>query len=374
MFGLLFTIYFLDNPAERTSYVTRHPYILSFNPGQIAQHGSVNISISSFPEDFNNSILSAKVITPDGKVFKNDKLSSSNSLIYPQDFKPAKSDLLGNYTVAVTSKNDTLLISGSFRTLSSPFLSSFTNFIFGAGLGITIGVIGTLVTLVYQIVSQNNQDRSRRLNDKASWMIDNTKYYMALHADSSSICLAFKPQRKLNPSYKVVNAHNILFYTIKFYEDYQEFRKNCGFYYFDDYVTEDFLARVEDKIFNFMDEMTNDYSQLRQFFGLKTQVEFMNHENYNIYLDRLNLWLSDPKKSREYFLTHLTYKWVLLISINRALMITYTSTSKMAKSLELIVGSDRDILNSHIHSLNREFYDKEKELHFSLFPRKKKII
>jgi hypothetical protein len=122
-----------------------------------------------------------------------------------------------------------------------------------------------------------------------------------------------------------------------------------------------------------MDEMTNDYSQLRQFFGLKTQVDFMNHENYKLYLERLSIWLSDAKKSREYFLAHLTYKWVLLISINRALMITYSSTSKMAKSLELIVGSDRDILDSHIHALNREFYGKQKELHFSLFPRKKII-
>lgn len=373
MFALLFTIYFLDNPAERTSYVAKYPYILSLSPGQIAPHGSVNIAISSLSNNLNNSILSAKVISPNGQVFKNDTVPSSNSLIYPQNFQPAKSDILGNYTVVITLKNETLLISGSFRTLSSPFLSSFTNFIFGAGLGITIGVIGTIVTLVYQIVSQNNQDRSRRLDDKAKWMIDNTKYYMALLADSSSICSAFKPQRKLNPTYKAVNVHNILFYTIKFYEDYQEFRKNCGFYYFDDYVTEDFLAKVEDKIFNFMDEMTNDYSQLRQFFGLKTQLEFMNQKNYKMYLDRLTLWLHDAKKSREYFLTHFTYRWVLLISINRALMITYSSTSKIAKSLELIVGTDKDILDAHIHTLNQEFYGKEKELYYLLFPPKKKL-
>src|SRR5437867_87343 len=102
MFGLLFTIYFLDNPAEKTSYVVRHPYVLSFKPGQMAQHGSVKISISSFSNNFNSSNLSTKVITPDGEVFKNDTIPTFKWLIYPQDFKPAKSDLLGNYTVAVT--------------------------------------------------------------------------------------------------------------------------------------------------------------------------------------------------------------------------------------------------------------------------------
>jgi predicted KAP-like P-loop ATPase len=155
--------------------------------------------------------------------------------------------------------------------------------------------------------------------------------------------------------------------------DYQEFKKNCGFYYFDDYLTEDFLARVEDKIFVFMDEMTNDYSQLKQFFGLKTQVEFMDDKNYKIYLNRLKLWLTDDKKAQEYYLTHFTYKWVLLVSINRALMITYSSTSKMAKSLELVIGSDKDTLNSYIDSLNREFYGKNKDLYYSLFSRKKRL-
>jgi len=372
MFGLLFAIYFIDNPTERTSYITRYPYVLSFNPGQISQHGSTNISLSSFFDDFNKTSISLKIINPDGDVFKNES-NTSLSWIYPDDFKSANSDKLGNYTVAVISKDNTLLISGSFLVLANAFLSSFSNFVFGTGLGITIGVIGTIVTLGYQIVSQHNQDRARRLDDKAKWMIDNTKYYMALYANSTSICYSFKPQRKPNPNYESMNVRNILYYTVQFYSDFEEFKKNCGFYYFDDYETEDFLAQLEDKIFTLMDEMTNDYHQLRQFFALKSHIEFMDHKNYKLYLDRIKLWLSDPRNAEAYYHTHLTYRWILLISVNKALTVTYSSTSKIAKSLELGISSDKDTLISYIQSLNQEFYPADRAFYYSLFTNNGKL-
>jgi hypothetical protein len=368
LFSLLFTIYFLDNPTDTTSYGARYPYILSLSPGQIQQNGSIDIGFSSFLSTNNQSIITTTVVNPDGELFKSNRLSLNGSIIYPKDFVGSNSNILGNYTVAIIrSDDDILLISSSFSVLASPFLSSFSNFIFGNGIGLTIGVVGTVATMAYQIVSQHNQDRARRLDEKAKWMLENTKYYMALFGNSSSICNAFLPKGKTQPDTK-----DVLFYTTKFYSDYLVFKKNCGFYYFDDYLTEAFIANLDDKIFRLFDDMTGDYSQLKQFFELKDQTEFTNHKHFAKLRDKVSLWLSDGNNANTYYLAHLVYKSVLLVSINKGLMITYSSTSKIMKTLELSMVSDKDAIVSHINLLNHEFYDDNKDLYYRFFSERRK--
>jgi len=367
MFFSLFFIYFLDNPPDRSSYIARYPYVLSFRPGQIQQGGSTEIGFSSYRGTLDQSAI-AKVINPGGKLFEGNKSILNSSLVYPEDFNGGNSNLPGNYTVAIVSRSDdSILISGSFGASVIPFLSSFGSFIFGNGIGLTIGVIGTIVTIAYQVVSQHNQDRSRRLDDRAKWMLENTKYYIALYGDSSSVCSAFVPKGETQPDYGKFDAKDVLFYTMKFYSDYLEFKKNCGYYYFDDYQTESFIAQLDDKLFRLFDEMTGDYSQLKQFFELKNQTEFMNHEHFAEYKDRVSLWLFDQEKARTYYLSHLVYKSVLLMSINKGLMVTYSSTSKIIKSVELSMEHDKDDIVSYINLLNKEFYGNNDELYYSLF-------
>src|SRR5215211_6023912 len=138
MFFLLFFIYFLDNPADRPSYIARYPYVLSFRPGQIQQGGSIEIGFSSYGGTVDQSAI-ATVVNPDGKLFEGNKSILNSVLVYPKEFNGGNSNIVGNYSVAIVSaSDDRLLISGSFRASVSPFLSSFGSFVFGNGIGLTI--------------------------------------------------------------------------------------------------------------------------------------------------------------------------------------------------------------------------------------------
>jgi len=367
LFFLLLLVYFLDNPADRTSYLAKYPYILSIKPGLVTKDANTAISFSSFEISHGNEKYSLAVVNPEGHAFVNNNLIPSNSLKFPDDFIGASTQLTGNYSASVLNRNNVLLISSHFQVLVNPSLSLFTNFVFGSGLAITIGLIGTMVTMAYQVVSQHNQDRGRRLDERAKWMLDNSKTYFTLYGDSLGVCSAFIPIGSKKPNYTKFNTRDILFSIIRFYHDYGEFTKTCGFYYFDDYHTEDFLTKVDAKIFDLMDEMTGEYSELKVFFDIKTQSEFQVHPKYKMYQRRVKLWLSDRKNAEKLYLTHLVYNTILLVSINKALQITYGSTSKIKQGVEADVQTDKKYLDSHISRLNYEFYGANKNLHYSLY-------
>jgi hypothetical protein len=165
-------------------------------------------------------------------------------LEFPSDFGDASTDLQGNYTVILVSKNPNhVLTSVPFYVVTNPALSSFSNFLFNKGVAVTFGIVGVVITIIYQILSQLNQDRGRHIENKANWMIQNMDYHFYLHRDSVKICRQFNgpfqgenDDQRLERQVQDFDAESILFHTIRFCKDYSDFEKNPGTFYFDDYI------------------------------------------------------------------------------------------------------------------------------------------
>lgn len=159
-----------------------------------------------------------------------------------------------------------------FLVVRNAFLYYLSNFIFGTGAAIALGIIAVIITFLFQVLSQHNQDLTRRNEEKAQWMIQNSRYYLSLSHASEQICDEFS--NKKNPSMVDLthdpndySAEDILTNHIKFYKDYTEFEKNTSIYYFDDMDTEIFVQYLNSNILKLMTNMIgDDFTELNQFF------------------------------------------------------------------------------------------------------------
>jgi hypothetical protein len=280
-------------------------------PALLGSRGSAEISVSSLGGRLDSKNITILVTNPEGKKFYSKVNANSFSMLkFPNDFVGSSSSLVGNYTVLLVSKISSKILNAlELRIVSSPLVSSFSDFVFGPGLAITIGLVASIITIIYQLGSQQNQDRARRLEDKAKWMLENTRYYMYLISDSGAIYSAFpRHEGQLEPSYNNLDSDDLLSHIIDFYKHYVMFRENTGFYYFDDFRSEGFIEQLDTVIFSMFDEMTDDYSQLKQFFDSKTKADLTSNPDFKLRSDRIHTWLLDAGNARQCFLNLLVYR------------------------------------------------------------------
>lgn len=88
-------------------------------------------------------------------------------LEFPSDFVNASTDLQGNYTVILVSKNtDHVLTSIPFYVVTNPVLSSFSNFLFSKGVAITFGIVGLLSQLYIKFFHKSTKTADVELKTK----------------------------------------------------------------------------------------------------------------------------------------------------------------------------------------------------------------
>lgn len=278
-FITLLVVYLLATPIDKTTSSVKYPYILSVKPALVNRGSSAQVILSSFLATDHKPIVMFAV-TPDGNRHQAISNQSNNNIVtwtFPHDFGTS-STLIGNYTLLLVNRaNSQPLTSLSLYIVDNPFLYSLSNFMLGKGVAIAVGIIIPIVTISYQMLSQENQDLARRRQDKADWMMKNMNYYLTLSADSGTVYRNFEKGKELDdqePDYKKFDAENILINTIKFYRDYLEFGKNTGVYFFDDFRIEDFIAQLDARILNLTSNMLQDkYTTLSQFYNLKSEKD-----------------------------------------------------------------------------------------------------
>ena len=347
-------------------------------PTSVVKGGIANISLSTLSRRALEGV-SILVIGPNGNPSRsNEEITKLTPLQFPTNFNGGSTMLSGNYSVVVLSNatND-VLVSMSFSVLINPWISSFTNFIFGKGLVFTIGIIASIVPIIYQLASEETNERNTRLQNKAKWMIDNQQSYINLWSASNSIYLKFQDGKTKQFVYRKVDPNEILYDIIYFYKEFLAFKKKTGFYYFDDLLAEYFLASLEDTIFDQFDKIIGNgkprtYTELVQFFKLKSLSELAVNTNSKIYSDNIQKWISDKDQVNDFYLNHLTYYLVLFVSVNKASFVTYTSSSKMKKGIDGGIEPYKQPLKSHIEKLNHSFYE-EKDLYYNLLDRWMKV-
>lgn len=161
-------------------------------------------------------------------------------------------------------------------------------------------------------------------------------YHFNLHRDSVNICKQFKgpfeghnDTEKLERRVQNLDEDNILFNTIRFCKDYGDFEKNAGTFYFDDYISEQFMVNLKNKLLEVTSDMiSDDYIKLNQFFAIETIKELRNNQSFKIYRDVSRLWLSDIGNAKKLFLNHSVFWRILFVKVIKVVLVNYTSSSR----------------------------------------------
>ena len=200
-------------------------------------------------------------------------------------------------------------------------------------------------------------------------MVDNMKNYFELYSNSKTICSRFEDKNNNQFVYSEVDPYEVLFDIICFYQAVLRFKDKTGYYYFDDHTSENFLAKLEDAIFDQFDNIVGSYKNLAQFFECKSSTELRNHKDSWIYYNIVKNWISDQYQAKDFYLNHLVYYWVLFVKLNIVSLITYTSASKLKKRINREIKPYRDQLKEHILKLNssERFYKKNVSDYYVLF-------
>jgi hypothetical protein len=394
-FVLFGVIYYLDNPLDTASYSISSKYILSVKPSLLNQGGSAEISLLSIRNDMidiNNITLF--VLSPLGEKFLPSHLdTTTKNLIkmeFPTDFNNASSNLKGNYTIILASKIDNQQLANlHFLTTTNAVLSSFTNFVFNKGLAITFGIVGIIITIIYQIFSQRNQDVARRNENKANWMIENIKFHYFMNRDADEICKKFTgpltgdeetAEEKLLNKLLEFDQVKIVLHTVLFYRKFMEFEKNAGTFYFDNIKSEQFMINLKNKIFKLLTQMIgSSLSSLKQFFpqedpdsvsDLEKYIEDNNlRDNFEEYAQSASQWLSTINNAKTLFLSLHLFSQTLFVNVNKVILINYSKPSviRMYVSEQMEREFNKPLLQPFIEELNREFYGNRAHLYYELF-------
>lgn len=236
------------------------------------------------------------------------------------------------------------------------------------GFPITIGLIIAAITTVYQALSTRNADRNRQFQDKAKWIIDNSKCYLDLSRWSKEICSCFEGEGdEVRPKFNKYKENHLLYCISGFYNSYKTFKDKPGFYYFDDVYSEDFLNRIEyDKIITLYKEI-NNLVRLKQF--LESEEKDLECDaKFEYYVGKMKSCLTEraankpESKAKVLYYSHLVYGSVLDACVNDGAIVTYSSPAKVEKSMRYAVDNRKALLENGIKYLHNDIYkDKVKD-------------
>jgi hypothetical protein len=369
----LFAIYWANNPVDQSSTAIKWPYVIVESPYLVAQYEGVELSLSVLNDSAELSGTTMKVIDPSGNQYSKvlNRTTSQHALRYPSDFVGASTASNGNYSVLLLGNSSSSILVGShFNVVYDPSLTLLMQFMFGNGLPITIGLIASLITLLYQVGSQEladreraaaskNQELARKRNEKAKWMLDNAKNYLLLVQRSEGFLSAYSGTYS---NVSVTDVQDLVFHVARFYKAYDLFLDKTAFYYLDDLRTEEFLKQVDAKIFGSYHDMINGYTKLRKFFD-KTYDDIIADSDFQKLAANATIWLGQGSNAKDLYALHLVQSWVLNIIVNKALKVSYTDEIKVdeqlcqtAKNVHRELQTALDDVNKKVFSNPQSYY------------------
>ena len=295
----------------------------------------------------------------------------NSSTVFPRDYVDGSTSETGNYTAVFTSViNNSKLASISFLVVSDPLISSMSEFVLGKGIAISFGLIAGIVTIIYQALSQRNQDILRRDEKKAGWMLDNMKHYNLLSEKSWKVCKAFWDGELTgeellgDPPLMKYDFNKVFSSTIVFLHKYNEFRRDVGGFYFDDARAEQFMVNVYDIIRDYISQMIGDDEQvLTRFFGAEDTIDLK-------FKDKVEQWfktISNREDIIMYYRSHYAFSLMIGWNQDKGRMITYTSRKLDQRFYEDYLEPFKEYLEDSVMLLNQNAYGKDIHLYYYPF-------
>jgi len=401
----------LQNPPDKIVNTVQWPYMISIKPTLIGLGDSVDISIANIDTSSVGKSVSAVVISPAGTSYSIllDNLSSTY-ISYPDDFIGASSSVQGNFTVALVEVDSgKLLASSSFTAAASPYVALFNNWIFGIGSAITIGLVATLLTLTYQIASQqlatkNQQlqtererklaqigkerdqqlaliergkaEKLKKLDEKSQWMQESMKFYMRLVSTDDRVISNYA----VDASGKVVKSNSFaapltLYHMVRYYKANLDFVDNIGVYYFDDLRSENFLSNVKKVIIDCYREALEDDTILRRYIDMPIYTELQNKDDFKELTEKARPKLEDTAAFvKKFYAAHFVHRWVMFVLVNKSQLISYSAPDEVKESLNDALRPHMALLKKYIDQLNQQFYGQQTTRYFKLYDDKDQLI
>jgi hypothetical protein len=375
--GILISFYFILSPLNRPVLRTNYPYSLSLNPSLTSAGSPINISVSTLRSDITLENLGILVVNPLSKKFPFSlDRTDYKTITYPDT---SANMILGNYSVLLVSyQNNKTLVSSYFEVvLLPPYLYSFGGFAFGSALPLTVALIVSIISTVYQLFATRNSDRNRLLQDKSQWMIDNGKYYIELVRCALKICRCFEEEYNL----ETFDKKNLFYEIVNFYHEYiMKFKENVGMLYFDDVHSEFFITNVLAGIFDMYKEIMNgDHRRFLQFTNWIDQPDVLkDNSEFQKYIDSLHRYLTTTdgaplvkgaKRADRFYKYHLIFWIVLYKSTNETFVITYSRKRALEREMYYKVKDKAKkfpALEETFRQINERFYGDNEDLKLEL--------
>ena len=390
-------LYFISNPLDKSNSIVSYPFAVGVKPNMITEKDSVTITISelnSASRNQSNNVFILYIVDPVGNVYN----YSAKSLSFPGTDNKIKLEK-GQYSVLLASNKNIQNMSTSavhFDVVLNPFITSFSNFAFTSGLPVTIGLIVSVLTTLYEFASTKRNEGNLKLYEHSKWTLEKSKYYMDLVANSKRVRYLFEISEDetqkaglkrwqvsfRNTKNSEYDKTKLLYSIMRFYASILNFRKVVNVYYFDDVLSEDFLSKLEEKILSLYDYLIDgDMSDLKKFLSLEMH-QLLKNKEFSDYSNRAYKKIQENKiEGKEefnlqklLFYYHFTYYKVLFVSVNDAFIVTYSSPSLLHKFVSHYVSSDENLLDYVLDALNKRFYKRNRRQYFRLTIRRKDLL
>jgi hypothetical protein len=404
-------VFAITNPYDQAVTTVRYPFTLAVKPSIPQTMDTIIIKFSYNVHGLAEAIprnITILVVMPDGQIVEKtvNHPMSITTLQFPGDFRETRISE-GKYSVLMLVNNINQNFTQNFEAVAyPPYVLGLFTFMTKDGQALTFGLLISLITVIYQFLTTRNDEHKRIVNQKADWMRDKGLEYNSLYSTSSVISEYFRVNDQLMKQVELKNPNplteeKLLYDMIDLYKAHIHFYKSGIGYFFDDYLSEDFLDNVWYEITKLYDEIVicspqplqlpvdgKEHDYLEKFFmdsngkdlnyySLVTKSSPLRQE-FRTYVTYLRTWLNRPISHSGYsnikklYAYHYVYSKLLLLMSSDALLVSYSKTRDVERQIRILYENDAELIE-YIDHLNKKIYTTEK-LYFKLKFNKRSLI
>jgi hypothetical protein len=382
--------YYNNLTLKEASVSIKPPYKLTVFPNKILGDDSTLISLELLNNTTINSI-SLFVVYPNGQKLPLNNTGFQGLQTFSIDNK--SSNLMqGSYEVYLINASNNEIITTAGFNVTAP---SLFNFLSTGGILTLVPVLSPVIVFMYNHFAEAMNKSKGRIEKKLDWMESSMKYYFGLmrgcfriNEDCNNVMTSKKTVEQ-NPELTKSLYHRM----IRFANVYKTFNDELGFFYFEDVVSEEFLTRLNrELVLAYESIFAIDFPSFMHFANLYEEKYALFQDDpgnnemkavkeaYKTYKERLDRWLTSFKDKEAWIELHqnccshdldlfrknnLTMYLLLKINVNKIALLSYSSESKVKKSITEVAKNYKDELKIHIDSLNKEFYQDRKKLYYT---------
>ena len=268
-----------------------------FTVANISVHSTNNVTLKK---------LNLLMLLPNGMT-DTVALGDKNSYIFPTDFKQVPRPIEGQYEVILyNASNNHNITSVTIDAAKSNILNSISHSIFGENALTAIAAISIPVAWIIKYLGGLYSEKKKKLDEaitqskvrlerKLNWTQENMKYYFRIGSSSFNVCskiaeifgkkvedmstIDFDINKIcINGEFKdTKKLESLLRRIIILDQNWREFNKSLGYYYFDDIKAETYVNNLLDETLNQSYRMFSDENKFVNFVQRYSKVTDPNY-------------------------------------------------------------------------------------------------